>query len=778
MVRRALGAALGIAPCAGAPARPDPQTTAPSAAPASAGEIEIAADFVGTMDVIRPGEWAGVRLRLTDRAPAARNVDVRLWLPDPDGDTALVTREITLNPGVAQSVWLYAPLGWRHTGADTFTITVHEGGGIATGLGRQIASDRIASRRVIRDCDSAILALGPAPAGGLSRYSTTINPGEAPPTSNELTHVVTGARPIDLPDRWMGLAIFETIVWLEGEPSALSERQAEALREWTLRGGRLVICLPSSATGWADARSNPLHALLPGVRLRRMEDADLNELRPLLRPRDSLPLPTSAAWHALSPAPDATPGAATIVLAAPGGAGVVAQGACGAGLVTLVGLDLGAPALAERIDTQFFWHRVLGKRFDVLSRDEMLQAASRRTFIPSEPAWMDADIGAEIAKQGRASVGVLLGLAVFGTYLVVAGPLSFALLRRRGRAGWAWPVFALIALAFTALAWGSARVARPIRAEIQRLTVLDHVYGEDVDRARVWFGALLPDYGDQAVSIDAASIGLETHDALAPWDNPANTRSERFPDARPYLLDARGPGSLRVPARSTVKEFRADWAGAPPWAMPAPTGGDVRLVAEGERVRLEGRLTHNLPGALTEVVVLLVRGQKPLRGDLGDRGALLSIGSAWTLETEWAAGAELDLATADVQASRRQDLEAYLDGLSPASRSLVGGAARPERAMSRFIASSFYSALKPPDYLSDTALGAGILPTTPARRAAHGLDLSPWLMRPCLIVIGALESGPGPAPLRIDGETPPSAGRTIVRWVYPMPSNPPAPARN
>ena len=55
------------------------------------------------------------------------------------------------------------------------------------------------------------------------------------------------------------------------------------------------------------------------------------------------------------------------------------------------------------------------------------------------------------------------------------------------------------------------------------------------------------------------------------------------------------------------------------------------------------------------------------------------------------------------------------------------------------------------------------------RRLGRELDLSGWLNRPCLIIIGYLDGPPTPIPLTVDGETPPGTGLTVVRWIYPLP---------
>ncbi len=55
------------------------------------------------------------------------------------------------------------------------------------------------------------------------------------------------------------------------------------------------------------------------------------------------------------------------------------------------------------------------------------------------------------------------------------------------------------------------------------------------------------------------------------------------------------------------------------------------------------------------------------------------------------------------------------------------------------------------------------------RLLGRELDLSAWLTRPCLIVMGQLRDSQCPIPLRVDGNPPNSSGLTIVRWIYPLP---------
>lgn len=751
------------------------QPTTPDGGPS---EVTISADFFGVGNIARPGEWTGVRLRLTDTADRPRTTQVRLTSPnlDPDGDTVEIQREVTLNPGVAQSVWLYLRTPWTLDRNAVFTVTVAEISPEADeseteGLGgTQIASGRIAPAGVVSAANGLIGVLGRAPGAGLTAYSIRPEQSEHSGTSHELIEVVTDLRPEDLPDRWMGLRQFEAIAWLDGDPGELTESQVRAVREWVMRGGQLIIAIPAVGQVWSSPRNNPLHALLPAATIERDENADLRRLGQMLSPRAPAgSLPGRGTVHVLRPLDESEPSDAAVLLADPDGRPMVVRRLLGTGAVTLIGVDLADPQIASRVDPQLFWHRILGKRFDVLTRDDMRALRERGSSVDfrlRDPSWLDVDIPAQIVKEGRASVGVLLGLFVFALYLLLAGPVGFAALKKRKQTQHAWVLFVGVAGLFTMVAWGGATALRPTREDIQHFTVMDHVYGQPVQSASVWFSALLPGYADRTISVGEEGEDLGLTQALFPWEDPATTVRRRFPDARPYVIDARSPESITVPARSTVKQMRADWLGGPRWTMPTPLDGRLALVEVDGRSELTGRLSHGLPGPLRNVRLILVRRQKPLIASLGENSPTLSVTSAWSLATVWPPGEVLDLSGLGMQAQGDQ----YFERLASV-RSQSGGTTTDNLSSgSRFEALTFYSALKQPDYLSARGLTQQPLLQ---RREMHGLDLSFWFTQPVFMIVGELEDGPSPVPLRIDGEQVPVKGRTLVRWVYPLTPSPP-----
>lgn len=743
------------------------------AAPSGAqpGEIEIGLDAFGVGGVAREGEWAGVRVRLTDRSDRPRAVAVRLICPDPDGDEIAVRRDVTLNPGVAQSVWLYAVLGWGYEATSALTVSVREIGEDGS-LGRQLGAAPVQPGDTRPAEETMIGIVGPAYGGGLARYETLAPGRRAPATSHEITSVVGDIAPQDLPDRWMGFAQFEALVLIGRQPSELDPRQADAIVEWVRRGGRLFISLPVESQSWRSERDNPLFQIMPVAEHRRLDGARLEPYRLVLRPNAPGPLlPETATLHTFRVDPDEGPHRAGAILRGSDGGVVAVRRLVGAGDVTLIGFDLSVSALAAGINPQRFWHRLLGNRFDVRSDEELqtLRNSDRDVNLTSrDPQWIDRDIPYEIAKTGSAGAGVLLGLAIFALYLLLAGPLGFAALRKMGRERHAWLAFACVSAAFTLVAWGGVSAIRPRSVSVQHLTFLDVVYGQTEQRARSWLSVLIPSYGEQTIAIgDSSPDALNT---LWPWRDPGAPSSSRFPDSREYELAVRDMAEITPPTRATVKQLRADWLGSSRWRTPYTRDeSGVRLAGSGASAILMGTIEHRLPGALEDVVIILCLRQTPLTHGQSEGGPLEARYLAWRLTGEqspWKPDTPLDLSTLAPAPTRLDYFESLADAAASGNLEIPDHA----RAVDRLTAASWHGALRPPQYLS---VGSARSHPLLQRRLTHGLDLSRWMTQPSLVVIGHLRGAPAPFSVEVDGREAETAGRTIVRWVYPLPSDTP-----
>ena len=762
-------------------------------------EVAITVQRLGVGDVIRRGEWAGIRLGLTDSGSRARDVLVRLSGFDPDGDTPLFERRITLTPGQAggQPVWMYVRVPFNYEPGDSKTLvaTVSE----AVENGADFRSGRLLGRVSLNPVGGKVLGKTVGMIGvlgralGLQAFSlaeTGNTRNEWHEVSHERVDIATGITPGDLPDRWVGLMGLDTLVWADGDIATLRGESARALEEWVGRGGHLVIVLPPTAQTWMNPASNELHGMMPAVAVTRNEAADLVPLMPLLTNKVNPTFPKTGIVHSFRPQTDAQPNEAIPILSTADGQCVVVRRLVGAGMVTMIGIDLNQTALSQgdNIKAEVLWNRVLGRRgTQTPPRLTSNRPGTIPTGILSRQGWLlDSDIPALIRKSGQAAVGLLAGFAVFAAYWLIAGPIGFAILKRKGLSQHAWVAFVAVGAIFTALAWGGASILRPHTVSASHVSFIDHIFGQPTQRARTWQSILIPSYGEATLEV-AGTDGLvipgeRSLNTLAPWDSLDGSGSgTTFPDARGYTIDAGRPDKMRFPVRATVKQIQADWAGGPIWEMPIPAEGGLKLASTSGvagQPLLSGVLTHKLPGTLKDVVIIVVRGQRPLtpaRSTVGFEGSLLANALAYQV-SEWRPGETLDLAVATLpraQQASQELAETFLRRLIPVTQTWEALGAEPQisdgRTAERMLALAMFTQLEPPspDASNSTNQYAA------QRSATHTWDLGRWFTQPCVIIVGQMSEAPSPIPLLLNGSPFASSGTVVVRWVYPLGSNPP-----
>lgn len=787
-----LGAALGAA--GGCGPGPAPGLTGVAA---EANEVAVRVLQFGVGNRARPGDVAGVQVEILDRATTPRDLIVQLEQTDQDGDTALYQRLVPSSPGQRRPVWLYARLPHAATANTTFRISVHLAGenamaGAPGEPGRLLGRLLHQQTSVIEDTNGAMAVIG-REAARLDAYSVRMTPNEYLPYGHEVTEVVNGLGLANLPDRWLGWAMFDTLVWTaapgEVDPSALGLSEAQAIREWVQRGGHLVVVLPTLGHATWLSPTNPLADLVPRVEVTREERADLRPLRPLLQrpPQPDTPpppLPTEAVLHLMQPAAGAGPWDAMPILATADGRAVVSRRLVGAGRVSMVGLDITNKALlgGGAVQSDVFWHRVLGRRGQlptagVLAAREA-QGGPDTAFLRAtrRVATYDDFITDSINLTQQTAAGILLAFLVFGAFWVVGGPLGFALLKRQERTHWAWVGFVAVTGVFTALAWGGATALRPRAVTARHLTVVDYVHGQNLQHARSWMNVLLPQYGDMTVSVPLETPGDPYLNRISPWEPPAafggGASGYTFPDARAYAIDAARPDRARFPTRSTAKQVEIDWLGGPRWRMPLPAADAPVLLettAAGARPwNLKGKLTHGLPGELKDVTVVVVTQPR-----IAPPAQLPATAQAFSVTGAWGPGVVLNLE--DVTGVRggtvfpaerwfAQTLQIQTEFGGLGTRSVgAGSEARALKAL------TFFPLLEPPDPVG-AALSGSMLNR---RRTMHGMDLAAWFTQPCVIVLGVLEGEASVVPLEADGAEAPTRGLTLVRWVHPLPPSPP-----
>ncbi|MFG0284285.1 MAG: DUF4350 domain-containing protein [Phycisphaerales bacterium JB039] len=765
------------------------------------GEDEIVLRLVdfGVGNTARPGEWAGLRIELLDRGDRQREVTLRVTVPDADGDRAQYERTVATNPGQRQETWVYCRLPFQVDGAlgGELLVTAHaavEGAGEREfRAGRRLGSLQARRGRLLARTEGLVGLVGTEPLG-LLRFEEAIS-SQFQDAGHEPLRLTQRLTPLDLPDRAVGLMQFQALLWTNEPPQRLTADQADALRTWIQWGGRLIVVVPPVGETWsAGPLNNPLADIVPRVRFQRRESVDLEPLRALLTAREAseAPLPSSAVVHTFAPLEGAAAHEARCIIADREGACIVVSRRVGLGEVALIGVDITGGQMRRYAlpDADIFWNRILGRRGELITREERSIPGGRMLPGSRPTRILDSDIADEISEEGQAAAGVLLGFVVFIAYWIVAGPGLYAVLRRTKRTSHAWLGFVAAALAFTIIAWGGAALIKTRSVRASHVSVIDHVYGEPFQRTRTWVSVLTPWYGEATVRLGGDETGRQrTLAAIAPWSGPQVTLTGGFPDARGYTIAGDVPAALTYPARSTIKELVADWLGDPVWTMPRPVAagpeeGDAALALNPggmpsvDESAVYGALRHNLPGPLEDVLVIVVHQQRDL-GGLGTPTRLISDVSAFAKAGPWAPGEPLDL----VELTRRRSLAAddlpSLENWADERVTRIRG----EGDLTRIGAAgpSFSDQLTYASILSqliDPASPTQQPSTALLRESLHGFDLGRWFTRPCVIVIGHLgassPTAPSPTPIEVDGRRIEPKGRTMVRWVYPAPAAPPA----
>lgn len=788
---------------------------------AVAQDVDIVVRQIGVGSMYRPGEVAGMQLELTSGMPEPMQVWVQWDMPNADGDIAGIGRSLALTPGRATQVWLYAPLPpppRSVTNNTIWTVRVFEerDGRPRAELAATRISPGLASSNSV-PIESGMIGVVGTNLMSLDDYDVSSISGLPRPESmHEATRVVRGITPAQLPDRWEGLKMFEAIAWSNADPQLLRADQAIAIRQWIQHGGHLIIALPQIGDPWSLGITgrNELDELLPARSLdkipRRDEGVMLSSLLPIfsksrsLREGQDLRL-SLRVFKEVSGSLDVLDNFYEPLIATPDGRVFVVQRTYGFGRVTVIGLDISQQITSIGLPhADVFWNRILGRVCDTPTPGEVRAAENDQRLAKSTPTTVLAGSGIAIeqaiALSGEASRALLLALVLFCAYWLLAGPLGFAVLKKQKLAHHSWVAFLAATVVFTAIAWGSVSLMRLDDYSVKHVTYLDYVARPEGDRGEAdpqmaravsWVSVYLNKYGPVRLGLTPTP---EQRNLLYSWQTPRRD-TQPFPNVARYLVDVgRDPTVFDISARSTTTQLYANWLGPldTRWGgmITASIENPIKVEVIGNRERtLAGTLTHNLPGSLTNVMIIWIENQRiePARyardGDieqpwiaLGDSGRMLNVASAWSVP-RWDPNTPFDLNTqlftTQTGSARATSLRIafdtkYIEPYRNRMSMAVDANPSPEETHRYFEMLSFYSQLPPPTYI--TAKEKTDEPVVAIERdIGREIDLSAWFNRPCLIVMGRLQNSATPLPLLIEGEAHESTGMTIVRWIYPLP---------
>ncbi|GAB4107950.1 MAG: hypothetical protein Kow00105_12730 [Phycisphaeraceae bacterium] len=719
--------------------------------------LEVDREHIGLGEYAKPGMWTPIFLTIDNRAAEPRRVICRWVLADGDGDRVHAERTVTLNAQSEQGVWLYGPLpvGLRHS--EPWRVQVLDDTGEVL-----LNSIDIPPARYVNPNDRIIGVMGRSDLG-LGGYAD----GQ---TTHEKIQLVTDMSLSALPDRWYGLESTDILIWTKdgGDPTdpAVTPEMQRALRNWIRRGGHLVLMLPAYGQTWTGSG---MADLLPvkAEQIRRVEGRPPSWLGAIRS--DTV---QDVAMTVFDLPPDHHMDVIRQYETFP----VIIAKRYGFGRVTLIGLDLtdyrfsrmGLPNGRYPLWRDVFsWQSPVYEQAYIdaeIDNNAMSRADQRR------PIQADRFIPGQVSMRGKAAPALLLAILLFGLYWLTAGPMSLVILKRRGAVRHSWVVFVLVVIFFSGLCWAGAWLMSPGGVGVSHFTVVTAVHGQRATHAHSWLSLYVPGFTGREVSVDPDQPQARNTLASPGWD-PSLNRSV-FLDPQAYTIDVSTPRTAVVPFRSTAKQFEVDFLGRVDQEKP---GLIQPIVMPQGAIRLEnkwpvGKLSHGLPVPMRDVLFVYCPGdgQTPW---------------VWRLADPWPPGEVIELQPGNdldllvrlpgdrTYTERRWAEEGYLGKLirNKPGEQWIDDAGEliiaPSTEMIQLVELlTFYDTLPPPDF-RQTGFP---YPTVLRRHWGRHMDLTRMTTGRRLIVIGHLEASPLPIPLTVEGETVPSEGWAVVRWIYDL----------
>ena len=743
-------------------------------------DVDRGGGYVGLAGFIRAGQWTPLRVTLANQSAELREVRVQWVLDDEDGDRVIAQRVATLNPMRSDvHVWLYAcPPTSTRPGDPGWRVQVldHETGR-AIGEPLTILPD---TARFLRPSETVL--------GIMSSISLGLGPHASGATAHEPIRLATGLDLTRLPDRWFGMTLFQTMIWTHGDgeggdpndPAYTSDQQ-QALREWVRRGGHLVIVLPAYGEPWSGS---PLADLLPvtAAQMRRVEDAPPVSL--------GATLGAERAQIAMTVF-DPNPGDAVNVIAKDrrGNAIAVAK-RFGFGNVTLIGVDLADRNLVRMglpNGKWTIWHDIFGWRAPAFTEREvdaqMRSSDPAQQMVRPDLRHQSANnIGTQwlpgiIDMTGTATPALLLAILIFILYWLAAGPGIFTGLRVKGWHRHTWVAFVAVVAGFTVITWTGAFFFRKGQITVSHFSVLDLDGNTGEARSRGWMSVFIPQFGTAVVALDPDHP--DAPNTLASPGVVSQLDSGRFPDQQRYTIAAAAPNRAPVPVRATAKRFTYDYAGrldddrtglTDTWSGPR---GEITI----DNNWPSGELTHQLPGPVSDLVVVFCPGQGLSPWVWFNRGQW-DPGTPLKIEQPNQA-MRLVIPRTAYPAQRDFANEGYLGqlidfktGMGGLAQQMIPSSGLRRDAKQQIEMLCFFDALPPPNFRDTGGGGLGMGSThTYHRLFGRDLDLTPLTRGKRLILLGYLNGQYLPVPLTIDGQPPEQitpGSWTVLRWVYDL----------
>ncbi|MBC8203493.1 MAG: hypothetical protein H8E91_06650 [Planctomycetes bacterium] len=748
----------------------------------AASEYTISVDSFGLGNTWRAGDITPLHITVSNTNPEPISAWISWDVPDGNGDIVAWGRPLTLTPNQDVSTWLYAPVQPWANGTTAWTLRLRT---LVEGTpSEQLSLFRFSAQSVnaapISQQHGAIAVVGTRRIGlgdlaGSGKAVTVLEP----------TLAISGLQPEDIPDAWPCFDSIDTLVWADAQPE-LDYRQAKAIEEWVLRGGHLVIILPTIGNPWGvGSQQSPLASILGDIEP-TLGNATVSDFQNILgKPRSDNPLLlTVRSFNAENYTP---------IFTLPDSRVIAITKDVGVGMCSIIGVDLADGRLGARDlpKADVFWNRILGRRGDTPSPMTLQELENLRLLsgtIPTSTTLPMGSIAAQTIAMSTAAGGRLGTVFILViAYIVIGGPVGYFVLRKKKKLRWSWMWFATTALVFTATTWVLAQTTSNVVTPLRHLSIIDQVYGAPKQRVHGWFSLYLPNYSTNKISI-AGHANL-----LMPWSPSELSKAPSFADTRHVSVNIdQVPSFFDQPSRATTSNFQFNWSGGLQSdfyksliRVDFDNSPAVRKLDNGTPIGLSGFVENKMNVSLHDVTVVWVtdkritpalfakneNGNELPWTSYSESGKPLNVAYSWRLSSSWDPEEPLSLHT--FERSNEALIEKGFDERYKQENrwdAYGNGAAIPRAEMrKRLEMLSLYSHLKPPVYLKREGSDTSPPSHSIIREGGRELDMASWFGRPCIIIMGFVKNASIPIPIEVDGEEiTKSDGMTMVRWVYPL----------
>lgn len=547
----------------------------------------------------RVGEWLPVLVRLRVEGADLFSGTLRFEQTDTDGDRCAVEAPVSLTPDSpeAREFWLYCPVS--HDERESVTVRLLDDAGNATpivlddgSVQMALVSGDLAS--MVESEQTLVLDISERAVAGLAGVDGGDRPLLFPPE-------IGTCPPARLPDRWYGLEMVDIVVWNRPDVTLLTPDQLDALREWTHRGGTLVLAVGRQTD---SSKLIGLETVLPAAITGSYQVSELDDsLERFLGAESELVFDPPLSVARLQPKPGAHAGA-THEPEQGAANPIVVRGRYGFGLVLLVStdlLDIGrvtTPEGSRRIYRELLQFRAF--------------PGQPRQALGLNPTDLFPYVRSTIDFGVLSNAYLIIAFAFIIAYILGSTVATWHFLQKKNWAHHNWSVFAIAAVIASAISVSAVQAIRGVGASAAQISIIDAVAGSGEAHGWCYVGLKTSTHSELDVWLPAAhrvdDFDQESACKLKPIPPPLYAIANPFSDPQRYVARPERARLDDVRVRATLKQFEGNWLGQ----LDGTLAAEVRVVGRNAAQPsgwIENRLNAELENCVLVTTAAITRNE-------------------------------------------------------------------------------------------------------------------------------------------------------------------------